>query len=621
MVKVPDASAFPARAPLQGRGGVPAADGAAGGMMQAANLFGRAAQEQAVGTQELGRELGRASEIMLAAEIRGQERRDSVGRAKAVSILNLEGAEEHRRLSVEGDWSDPKTLRSYHEFLNKRSRELIGEYGGSPDSQAQLTTRIEGLRAGLADAASASHFEAGRKLVTDTLTNSLNELHAKVQASPADLMSAMATFDAQLADMRASLPPDEERALKQLGDETLTTGAFEGMFELQQIDAIEKILLETPGIRNMIGPANQRQISSRIFNIRREMAEARKPIVVGGSLVEPDGKGGVRVLYSDPGEPVVVGDSLVTRGGKVLYKGEGEKDKPFGAGKEGGILQMLAEKAPMFGGGLLTPVEDRLFLAAIADYTQQRQVQNPDTQQWELITPKVPEYVNQALALRGYRLSDGSASSMVGAPREPAKGEGVAAEFPDPQEYFSAGGTTLAELVVEQNVTGPEAAVARTAAAIPYLGIEAPEEISAKARFELTVRRVVNAVRVNPRFAEGEREDIQAILNLAPSFWDNPQALISRMVGIDQALRDTELELEAAVSNERDRVPGETAKQALSSLHTIRHFRKVFLPPIAMTDEEAITMAQTFPPGSTILRKKGKEWVLSRIKGGGEKAK
>src|SRR3990167_2868221 len=299
MPKLPDVTSFGGRPALQGRGGVPSGD--ASGVSRAASIFSRSAQDQAGGLTDIGESLFKAGQLMQAAEERSRARTDAVGRATAIARMKQDGETELRDLRTTADLSDAGVLKGLHQSISNKQRELLSQYGGSPDSQAILAVKLEYLRSGLADSASELHFKAGKAKVSGVLGENLKTLNDQVYLSPPSLMTAIVAGEAQIDNFANTMEPDEERAARSVLHETLSQAAIRSMLDSRQVDLAEKILLEVPGIRTMLGGEAYYQVFDRIRQIRDQQAEANKPIILGQDQIAFDASG--NVIARGPASP------------------------------------------------------------------------------------------------------------------------------------------------------------------------------------------------------------------------------------------------------------------------------------------------------------------------------
>jgi hypothetical protein len=88
--------------------------------------------------------------------------------------------------------------------------------------------------------------------------------------------------------------------------------------------------------------------------------------------------------------------------------------------------------------------------------------------------------------------------------------------------------------------TGPVAITASFLSRIPLLGgiVEAGEETQARTFLSNAVNQLNRAIATNPRFAEGERQQIQAELDLTPRLIEREEAYINRLIGLDSLLME-----------------------------------------------------------------------------------
>jgi hypothetical protein len=125
----------------------------------------------------------------------------------------------------------------------------------------------------------------------------------------------------------------------------------------------------------------------------------------------------------------------------------------------------------------------------------------------------------------------GSDQAMVAA----RGGSGLPPESPKVRPY-----PTVYEMFNKGWIGGPVASVGRflTSLPLPFISGEAPRMTEAWARVQLLTNELVNALRKNPRYAEGEREDIAKIVSLTPGFLSTGSAYKQKIIGIAIELED-----------------------------------------------------------------------------------
>lgn len=104
--------------------------------------------------------------------------------------------------------------------------------------------------------------------------------------------------------------------------------------------------------------------------------------------------------------------------------------------------------------------------------------------------------------------------------------------------------------------------------------------------FETSLRELVKALSNNPRYAEGERQAIEAELELEPRVRRDEQALRNKIVGVNRFLSERLQESSKAAVNMS--LPADARKLAATAANTIREFQaKLNIPRIVYSIEEA----------------------------------
>jgi hypothetical protein len=296
---------------------------------------------------------------------------------------------------------------------------------------------------------------------------------------------------------------------------------------------------------------------------------------------------------------------------------------PFGSGVTGETLNIFTKMAPDYAAGKLDPEQDRVFLAAVTNYTQpQTRVEertDPVTGNKSYVTiesrPELPSFVRSALQLRGTALPNVSSTPATGAP----KTGGAKAPAPAPVapgEISGAPGTVPADVPVEARdafvalktpkdqktlwnqrplVAGPIQYL-KTLPVLRVFGQVDAKADEARTFFDSARRSLIKALAANPRYPVSEMQAIEKEIDIAPAFFDNPSSLGNRLIGIEDFLNQR---LKAA---ERDAVnpdfPVASRQAALDEIKELKNFNKVAgIPPRVYTIEEV----QALPSGTNFL--------------------
>jgi hypothetical protein len=313
--------------------------------------------------------------------------------------------------------------------------------------------------------------------------------------------------------------------------------------------------------------------------------------------------------------------SIVAAEARVNAADAKEKAKavkgPFGSGVTGETLNIFTKMAPDYAAGKLDPEQERVFLAAVTNYTQpQERVEertDPVTGNKSYVTiqtrPELPSFVRSALQLRGTALPNVSAAPAPGGkPRANAPAAAgdisgapgtVPADVPaDAKDAYVALKTPRDQKTMWNQrglVAGPIPYI-KTMPVLRVFGQVDAKADEARTFFDTAVRDLIKSLQNNPHYATTEMKAIEGELDIGPSFFDNPSSLGSRMVGIDDFLTQKLKSAQADAANESYTV--EARRNALNVTKDISNFqKKAGIPPRVYTIEEV----QALPSGTNFL--------------------
>lgn len=294
---------------------------------------------------------------------------------------------------------------------------------------------------------------------------------------------------------------------------------------------------------------------------------------------------------------------------KEKQKGK-EPKGPFGTGVSGETLNIFTKFAPDYAAGKLSPEQDRIFLTAVTDYTQEQQipVTDPVTGNISYRTQrnKLPDFVQSALQLRGTSLPNapvvpgkpGAAKSNVPGEISTAPGTLPANVPPEARDTYTALSTPPDQKTLWNQrglVAGPIQYI-KTMPVLRVFGQVDAKADEARTFFDTAVRDLIKSLQNNPHYATTEMKAIEKELDIGPAFFDNPNSLGSRMIGIDDFLTQ---KLKAAQEDANNpNFPVETRRNALNAIRDISNFQKKSgIPPRVYTIEEV----QALPSGTNFL--------------------
>ena len=295
---------------------------------------------------------------------------------------------------------------------------------------------------------------------------------------------------------------------------------------------------------------------------------------------------------------------------------------PFGTGVTGETLNIFTKLAPDYAAGKLDPEQDRVFLAAVTNYTQpQERVEertDPVTGNKSYVTiesrPELPSFVRSALQLRGTVLPNASTAPAPGGGKPGAKAPAAAPGAAG--DISGAPGTIPANVPAEAKdayvalntpkdqktlwnqrglVAGPVQYI-KTMPALRFFGQVDEKADEARTFFDSARRSLIKALAANPRYPVSEMQAIEKEIDIAPAFFDNPSSLGSRLIGIEDFLNQRLKSAE--VDSVNPNFPVASRQAALDEIKELKNFSKVSgIPPRVYTIEEV----QALPSGTNFL--------------------
>lgn len=586
------------------------------------------------GIIEAGKGLASFGQDLSALALRQQERTDAIARAEDFGKASNGVTEIFRTYESGRDLSNEADLLSFRDEMDKNINDALTKHQGSSDSRAKLQVQLQTLKTGLSDRAAVMSTIIGREKIERVTKSQFNFIVEDAVKNPGSLAERLTEIDRVVDDKKAGLPVGVEAKLRATGKETVALAVVQSFLDKGSPNAAEQLLQRHEFVGNL-SPDAQRQIRSRIAVARHEEGKITRDAqqklqsfkIIAGR--DPTDEERLRLAGIQPREgrqtlaqkiaelEGVTGKAASPEQIAKLAGAATPEDRMFGAGITGRALEIMTESAPTFSAGLTSEAEDRRFLAAITQYTQPKQIQNPDTGIMETTRPTLPVFVSEALQRRGFNLpSDQPAQMPAPSPapttqEQPSSlGTGQEQGGQAPRNLPTTSGKTVFDLA--GLITGPVPAAAEAASRTPLVGqvFRAPQITQARTFMSQAQRDLVRVLQNNPRFAEGERRAIEKEVDISPSVFDDPNAFKDRMIGVDDALSNRlKNALNTAQSN---RVGKEERIQAMNIANAIVNFRELLgVPPRVKTVKDA----EELMPGTLFIDPKG---MVRRVPGGSE---
>lgn len=293
---------------------------------------------------------------------------------------------------------------------------------------------------------------------------------------------------------------------------------------------------------------------------------------------------------------------------------------PYGKGNES--LNIFMNLADPYGAGETTPEQDRAFETAVADYTQPRYVSEVDmygrpTGRFTRAPGNIlPEYVRQAVAMRGQTQAGVPAAPAEGAPEaaavppavEPAPLMPPAAE-PAPLTPPAASQEATAEETRptislwrdRKLIAGPVTTALAFASRTPGLGDPMSSLTVARQQARQITEDFVSAFTKSKSDAVSEQALIREITGIGPSLSD-PEVYGSRLIALstflEKALEENREKADSspgALGSTLDSTSVSQARQKVQLLEGLKS--SLGLPPAVYTEEEY----RRYPVGTEVL--------------------
>jgi hypothetical protein len=279
----------------------------------------------------------------------------------------------------------------------------------------------------------------------------------------------------------------------------------------------------------------------------------------------------------------------------------------FGTGVKGTAWNFVTKFAPEYGAGLLDPEQDRRFQSSYAIISEPTYYTDPFTGNVVRRDPQIPDFVSNALSLRKNIPTPpvkggkkGSAAPTAVPAAVPSTAGAVttdqepAAPAPAAPAAKAAKEPTLWDLTPV--LTGPIPTAKDVISSIPGFGGVGKDVTQARARYLGDFRELVKSLQNSPVYAQTERKAIENELNVEPRFFDDPEKLRNKLIGIDNFLLGRIRDAERNSTNAN--LPVDQRKEHARVKTLIENFRpKLGIPVRIYTIKEV----EKLTPGTPFL--------------------
>ena len=532
-------------------------------------------------------------------------RTDTISRVRANEAYKTIISTESARRETETDMSDPKGALDFDAFIRGEAAKILGEHTGSAASKAVLTAELERQSGASRREFSTATIKAGRAVVNTALDTQLSAISAKAAAT-GQIQAAFDEGDLAVDSKIGALSSAEEADRKKSHRHTTVKTTFDRFMD-DGDTASAKALFNIKGLIDFMPPDQLIDMRGQILKVEREAEKgaekgrqkvAELEAIIGttlttdqrlkaAGLAETDGSQTLQDKVTEFTKVTGVAptnDQMAKMAGAFIAP-DGE-DNLFGTSVRGRSKEITVKFAPAFFSGDIDPEDERAFNSAVAELNRTIEWIDPVTGEKRFIQPVLPPHITEAYTRRDKPIP-GSVQSASGAAEKTGADDPLSLDAPAPEKTIF----DLAGLV-----TGPVSGALALAGRTPVLGeFIRPEEVEqARSQVGTMVNSLIRVLQTNPRFSEGEREQIKSEIDLGSSVFDTAGAFRSRVIGIDDALAARQQDAQRIVDSE---VVGRAEKlQAIKEANAIRIFRiNLGAPKIMSSPEEAKKLAPGAP--------------------------
>lgn len=558
-------------------------------------------------------------------------------------------AQESLRGLEPADLARAETFEQYRQGLDQKFQEVLGSHNGTSASKAEFKNQLLNQRHQYEKSAREAQVKAQHTVLGNIITDTVNQLGAQAAFVPDMMDSIFAELDYKIDEFRDALPAESLEQYKRAGRSEIAVTSIQALLSEGNADAAES-LLKNPEVSKYLNPNLSRkftidvkteQVKKATQRSRQESNLATWANVLGIPVEQLSPQQRMMIENADPklmeqAQRFTLVEMLTGK------RPDGEMtERLFGLDRaeRTNRTRDIAAMAPAYAAGQLSAEDAAVFEMEVAKTFRPTHRQDPVTGQFfpipgsENIPPSLARQLTQGRNYYG---------GVAPAPQRPLGGEPVGAqmtqetmrplgqgETPQPGQtvQLDVGGRTIGRGQVDQSgrwsitdnsprdpaveVLGDTPmleqgggiwGVADKVAGLPAAGLRllgggpiplgiGQAQVAAAQEVELQQRNLVRALQQNPRYAEGERQDIARSISIEPAALSNPQAYRTRLLEIGRYVQEELRHQQSVISADPSTTTVEMRQQALRAIPLFQKFyQRLGLPPTVKTPEEALKM-------------------------------
>lgn len=585
-----------------------------------------------------GQSMAQAGSVLQDIGVTMKRREDVIDRTVRARDFDTFARDSLTALETQ-DLARKDTVDQYSQGLRAKMDELMAGHAGTAGSKAEFRNQLENQIAQYEQGARSAQVKAQHTMLGNMIEQRTNELSIDASFAPDMIGEIFTQLDADISQFAEALPAGTVEQYRNSGRSAIAATAIQQLQAGNQFDAADA-LIKDPNVGKFLNPdASRKFVIANAAGRAKQDKEARdrQANVQSWAMAM-----GIPAEQMTPQQRIIAENSspqtlqltekinlaTMINGGVPLTVQQ--RNQILGlekAGSQSQIESLLAD-LPAFESGRMSNDERSAFLIRAEKVFPTSYRLNQDSGQYEPISgsggiSKLSQTLGRPVSTGGPRRPAAPAAPIGGTPAgagaamPPVAGEDNSfidsrgrldfrAPPPQPGDFNYQGGEgfdateqqAIDELMqggglwnMAEQIAGPVAGVRRAIGGGPVDVGVGQQEVAAARRTELIQRRLVSALQQNPRYAEGERQDIARSITIEPQILSNPTAYRTRLIEIGKYLQE-EIAYNTSILNKD---PAETTvvmrQQAMQAIPLMQKVYQVLqLPPTVKTPEEALKM-------------------------------
>jgi hypothetical protein len=576
---------------------------------------------------QVGQAMAQAGSVLQDIGVTIKRREDVIDRTIRARDLDAYAQESLTALETQ-DLARKETVDQYMQGLRTKADELLAGHNGTAASKAEFRNQLLNQQYQYEKSVKAAQVKAQHTMLGKMIEQRTNELSIDAGFAPDMIDDIFKQLDADINVFGDALPSDVIEQNKNSGRSAIAAASIQQLLANGQPEAAEAVL-KNPNVGKFLNPDASRRF---MINITADKAKQSKDVRDREANVQSWAMAiGIDPADMTPQQRMIAENSnpatmqladkinfVTMLNGKPLTIEQ--RNQILGMDKQGRSSQMqdLVADLPAFESGRMSREEQAAFLLQAEKLFPTQYRQNVDTGQYEAIpgsggVAKLAQALGRPVSSPGRRAPAAPAVPIGGAPVGAApvdnsfideKGRldfrAMPAEEPSGADQVFQGEEQAAFDALMQGgglwnladqIAGPVAGVRRGIGAGPVdIGV-GQQEVAAARRAELIQRRLVSALQQNPKYAEGEREDIAKAISIEPEIMSNPTAYRTRLIQIGKYLQQEIAYNTNILKQDPTTTTSQMRQQAMQAIPLMQKVYEVLqLPPTVKSPEEALKM-------------------------------